>query len=118
MIGTAMRDGLNSLQHLSSDDILAALGLEKRRSPVTGIVLPSVALFVAGAAVGAAAAVLLSPKSGEALRRDLSAGARDLTNKLGATAQAVQDYVGTTANAATNASRNHITGGGSNVSTT
>lgn len=100
MIGNAMRDSLHSLQNLSGDDILATLGLERRRSPITGIVLPSVALFAAGAIVGAAAAVLLAPKSGEALRRDLSSGARELTNKLGATAQAVQDYVGT--------NRNHV----------
>jgi hypothetical protein len=98
MFGIAMKDGLSSLQNLSSDDILSVLGLEKRRAPITGVVLPSLALFAAGAVVGAAAAVLLAPKSGEALRRDLTAGAKDLTNKLQATAQSVQDYVGTTRN--------------------
>ncbi|MEY4580573.1 MAG: YtxH-like protein [Pseudomonadota bacterium] len=111
IIGSAVRDGLHSLQNLTSDDILAALGVEKRRSPVTGIILPSVALFIAGAAVGAAAAVLLSPKSGEALRRDLSNGARDIGNRLGATAQAVQEYVAPPA-------RNHVGNAGSNATTT
>jgi YtxH-like protein len=108
MIGTAMKDGLSSLQNLSADDILAVLGLEKRRTSISGVVLPSVALFAAGAVVGAAAAVLLAPKSGEALRRDLTAGARDLSTKLQATAQSVQDYVGTT--------RNHVNSG-TNAST-
>lgn len=98
MFGTTVKDGLSSLQNLSADDILSVLGLEKRRSAVTSVVLPSVALFAAGAVVGAAAAVLLAPKSGEALRRDLTAGAKDLSNRLQATAQSVQDYVGTTRN--------------------
>ena len=93
MIRTAMRDGLQSLQNINSDDILAALGLEKRRNTLTDVLLPSVALFTAGAVVGAAAAVLLAPKSGAPLRRDLSDGARDLTQRLGSTAQAVQEYV-------------------------
>jgi len=88
-----MRDSLQSLQNFSSDDILAALGLQKRRNSFD-VLLPSVALFTAGAVVGAAAAVLLSPKSGAVLRRELSDGARDLSQRLGTTAQAVQEYVG------------------------
>ena len=93
MIRTAMRDGLQSLQGINGDDILAALGLEKRRNTFD-VLLPSVALFAAGAVVGAAAAVLLTPKSGPALRRDLTDGAKDLSQRLGTTAQAVQEYVG------------------------
>lgn len=92
MIRTAMRDGLQSLQSISGDDILAALGLEKRRNNYD-VLLPSVALFAAGAIVGAAAAVLLTPKTGPALRRELTDGARDLSQRLGTTAQAVQEYV-------------------------
>ena len=92
MIRTAMRDGLQSLQSFSGDDILAALGLEKRRTNVD-VLLPSVALFAAGAIVGAAAAVLLTPKTGPAMRRELTDGARDLSQRLGSTAQAVQEYV-------------------------
>jgi hypothetical protein len=93
MIRTAMRDGLQSLQNFSGDDILAALGLAKRRDPLTEVVLPSLALFTAGAVVGAAAALLLAPKPGPVLRRELSDGARDLSQRLGTTAQAVQEYV-------------------------
>ena len=93
MFRTAMKDSLQSLQNFSSDDILAALGLQKRRNGFD-VLLPSVALFTAGAVVGAAAAVLLSPKSGAALRRDLTDGAKDLSQRLGTTAQAVQEYVG------------------------
>jgi hypothetical protein len=98
MIRTAVRDGLNSLQNFGTDDVLAALGLEKRRDPFMQVVLPSVALFAAGAMVGAAAAMLLTPKSGPVLRRQLSEGARDLSQKLGNTANqashAVQEYIG------------------------
>jgi len=98
MIRTAVRDGLNSLQNFGSDDVLAALGLQKRRDPFLEVVLPSVALFAAGAMVGAAAAMLLTPKAGPVLRRELTEGARDLTQKLGNSANqathAVQDYLG------------------------
>jgi hypothetical protein len=89
---TALRDGLSSLQNFSGDDILAALGLEKRRSYNTAAALvPPIALFAAGALVGAAAAVLLTPKTGPQMRRELSDGARDLQQKLTSTAQ---DYAG------------------------
>jgi hypothetical protein len=94
MLSSAMRDGVQSLRSLSADDVLAVLGLEKRRSTFPDVIVPSLALFAAGAVVGAAAAVLLAPKSGAALRRDLTDGAKDIGQRLGTTAQAVQDYVG------------------------
>ena len=98
MIRTAVRDGISSLQNFGTDDVLAALGLAKRRDPLTEVVLPSVALFAAGALVGAAAAILLTPKSGPMMRRELTEGARELTQKLGNSASqathAVQEYVG------------------------
>jgi len=86
MMRLAMRDGLNSLQNLSGDDILAAIGLERRRA-VSDALIPSLALFTAGALVGAAAAVLLTPKTGQQLRRELTDGARDLSQKITSTAQ-------------------------------
>ena len=98
MFRTAVRDGLTSLQNFGTDDVLAALGLARRRDPFTEVVVPSIALFTAGALVGAAAAMLLTPKTGPALRRELTEGARDLTQKLGTTAtqasNAVQEYIG------------------------
>jgi hypothetical protein len=88
----AVRDGLSSLQSFSGDDILAALGLEKRRSYSSASALvPPLAIFTAGALVGAAAAVLLTPKTGPQMRRELSDGARDLQQKLSSTAQ---EYTG------------------------
>jgi hypothetical protein len=90
MLRLAMRDGLSSLQNLSADDILAAIGLERRRT-VSDALVPSLALFTAGALVGAAAAVLLTPKTGQQLRRELTDGARDLSQKITSTAQ---EYTG------------------------
>jgi hypothetical protein len=99
MLHTAMRDGLQSLQNLSAEDILATLGLQRRNSGASAI-LPSVAIFAAGAIVGATAAVLFAPKSGATLRRELTDGARDIGQKLTNTATSatgvVQDYIGAT----------------------
>lgn len=77
--------------NLSSDRMLGTIGLAKRRDPVRDVWLPFMALFAAGAVIGASAAVLLTPKSGATLRRDLSQGARGvrrkLTNGVGSTAR-------------------------------
>jgi hypothetical protein len=103
MIRTAMTDGLNSLRNFSGDDILAALGLEKRRSYNTAASLvPPIAIFTAGALVGAAAAVLLTPKTGPQLRRELTDGARDISTKLQSTAQ---EYVSAVRPQSSNASQ-------------
>ncbi|WP_437730349.1 YtxH domain-containing protein [Sorangium sp. So ce1335] len=51
---------------LGVDDVLGWVGLARKRSPLT-----TLALFGAGIAVGAGVAVLLSPTSGQALRRDI-----------------------------------------------
>jgi hypothetical protein len=84
-----MKDGLQSLQKIGTDDILAALGLQRRRNSFDAALAPSIALFAAGALVGAAAAMLLAPKSGQALRKELSAGAKDLGQRIGTTATSV-----------------------------
>jgi hypothetical protein len=92
MMRTAMKDGLESLQSLSGDDILAALGLEKRRSySAASALVPSLAIFTAGALVGAAAAVLFTPKTGPQLRRELTDGAKDFSSKISSSAQ---EYAG------------------------
>ena len=97
---TAMKDGLTSLRNLSGDDILAALGLERRTSYSTASALvPPLAIFTAGALVGAAAAVLLTPKTGPQLRRELTDGARDLSQKLSSSAQ---EYAGALRSGSTN----------------
>lgn len=82
MFQTAVRDRLNTLQNLSADDVLGVLGLQRRRSAIDDMLVPSLAIFAAGAFVGAATALLLAPKPGPQLRRELSEGARDLSQRL------------------------------------
>jgi hypothetical protein len=89
MFQSSLKDGLQSLQSIRSDDILAALGLQRRPSNFTETFGPAVAIFAAGAVVGAAAALLLAPKPGPQLRKELSDGARDLGHRIGATASSV-----------------------------
>lgn len=60
----------SDISSLKKDDILAALGLEKRSS-MTSDVLATVGIFGLGLLVGAAGALLLAPKSGQDLREDL-----------------------------------------------
>ena len=83
---------------LSTDDVLGALGLQKRIAALAPAAISPVSMFVAGAVVGAAAALLLSPKSGEAMRHDLTSGAKDLGQRIGEKAHAVQSYVASSQN--------------------
>jgi len=89
MFQNSFKGGLQSLQNLGSDDILAALGLQRRPSTFSATFGPSAAVFAAGAVVGAAAALLLTPKAGPQLRRQLTDTARDLGQRFGASASSV-----------------------------
>jgi len=103
-----VRNGFGSVRQLGSDDILSALGLQRRRELASQNVAQA-ALFVAGTFVGAAIALLLSPKSGESLRQDLSSGAKELGQRIGARAQAVQNFVSSGRSAQPNGSLPHST---------
>ena len=71
---------LESLKNLSREDILGALGLETKRS--TGSALAgSMAVFGVGLLVGAAAALLMAPKTGVDLREDVTSRIRNLKNR-------------------------------------
>jgi gas vesicle protein len=61
---------LNDLRDLSKDDILSALGLASKPSTSEQL-LGSLGIFGIGLLVGAGAALLLAPKSGQELRDDL-----------------------------------------------
>jgi hypothetical protein len=61
------------LRSLDRNDGLAWFGLSRRRSP-----LVSIAIFAAGAAVGAGAGLLFAPMSGADMRRTLLGAAKDL----------------------------------------
>lgn len=74
---------LEDLKNLSKDDILGALGLETKRS-ASGVVASSLAVFGMGLVVGAAAALMMAPKTGRELRDDVSSRLRSFTGKEGA----------------------------------
>ncbi|AUX34476.1 MULTISPECIES: YtxH domain-containing protein [Sorangium] len=78
---------------LGFDDVLGWVGLARKRSPLT-----TLAFFGAGVAVGAGVAMLLSPTSGEALRRDilnrLDGLKRQATRGVEQAERKVQDKVG------------------------
>ena len=83
---------------LGFDDVLGWVGLSRKRSPLTAI-----GLFGAGVAVGAGAALLLSPTSGEALRREiltrLDGLKRQATRGVEQAERKVQDKVGSAVDA-------------------
>jgi hypothetical protein len=66
-----------AISNLSKDDILDALGIERSGSWLG----PAAAAFGIGLVVGAAAALLLAPKSGRELREDLTGRMREMREK-------------------------------------
>ncbi|MFL5318590.1 MAG: YtxH domain-containing protein [Myxococcaceae bacterium] len=61
---------LKKFKNVDKDDLLKLIGVEERRSG-SEIFFTSLGLFTAGVLVGAGAALLLAPKSGTELRKDL-----------------------------------------------
>jgi hypothetical protein len=62
---------LSDISDLSKDDILSALGLASKPTDSERL-LSAVGIFGVGLLVGAGAALLFAPKSGQGLREDLS----------------------------------------------
>jgi YtxH-like protein len=92
MIQDTVRDRLDAVRGLSSEDILAALGLQRKRSTLDAV-LPALGVFAAGLAIGTGVALLLAPKSGREMRRELKGKANDLTERIGASAQEIVQEV-------------------------
>jgi YtxH-like protein len=63
------------------NDILGVIGLERRPSAFSRA-LPALGLIAVSAAIGAGAALLLAPSSGEQLRNRLSDGLDDVKHRL------------------------------------
>ena len=76
-----LKSKARAMQDFSTDDILSALGLQRQRT-VFDAMLPTTVAFIAGAATGAGIALLLAPKTGAEMRRDLSNKASELTKSL------------------------------------
>lgn len=85
MIQDKVKNRLDTIHGLSSEDILSALGLSRKRSGLE-MLLPAAGVFVAGLAIGTGVALLLAPKPGRQLRHDLKNKANELTGRIGATA--------------------------------
>jgi len=74
------------------NDILGVVGLERRPSAYSRV-LPALGLVAVSAAVGAGAALLLAPSSGEELRARLSDGLDDVKHRLDDVKGRVNDKV-------------------------
>ena len=96
MIQNTVKDKLEAVRGMSSDDVLSALGLERRRTPID-IMIPAAGIFLAGFVVGAGVAMLVAPMSGREARRQLRGKATDLSQRLqsqaGSLAHEVRDNV-------------------------
>ncbi len=71
---------LSDIRDLNKDDILSALGLATKPS-TSDRLLGTLGVFGVGLLVGAGAALLFAPKSGQALREDLGDRFRKLRNE-------------------------------------
>ncbi len=69
------------LRKMGMADHFATMGLVPRTRI---LILPAMGLFAAGAACGAAAAMLLTPRTGEALRKDMGDLIGNMRNRAGA----------------------------------
>ncbi|MGC4114408.1 MAG: YtxH domain-containing protein [Myxococcales bacterium] len=62
---------ISDIRDLSRDDLLAAMGLQRKSTAMDWIV-PGLGLFAVGILVGAGMGLLFAPKSGAQLRSDLA----------------------------------------------
>ena len=75
----------DEVRNFSPDDILHALGLEKKRSSAEKM-LPMIGIFGAGLLVGAGVALLLSPKTGREIREAIGGTVSKYTSREAAEA--------------------------------
>ena len=75
---------MSYLENLNPNQWLHAIGLQREAESayLMDTVLPALAFFSAGMVVGAAVAVLVTPKTGRELRNDLSRKASELTETV------------------------------------
>lgn len=69
--GTAIKNGAATLRRYDKNDILAAIGLEPKRT-TTQVVLPALGFFAVGILAGVGLGMLFAPKPGYELREDLT----------------------------------------------
>lgn len=74
---------MNSIRNITSDDLLAAIGLQTRRT-AADMVLPALGVFGTGLLLGAGLGLLFAPKTGAQSRQFLGDNIDDLTKKIAA----------------------------------
>lgn len=88
----AVTSAAKKASDLSTDDILAALGLRRQPSGLS-LVLPAAGYFAAGIMFGAGLGLLLAPRSGAETRRQLKGKATGFTRRLGSAAEELAEEV-------------------------
>ena len=69
--GTAIKKGARNLRAYDREDLLAAIGLEPKRS-TSEVMMPAIGFFAVGILAGVGLGMLFAPKPGYELREDLS----------------------------------------------
>jgi YtxH-like protein len=72
---------LRDLTDIDREDILGALGLQTRASTTTWV-LGTLGLFGLGMVIGAGVALMLAPKPGAELRRDIEGRIRNVRERV------------------------------------
>ena len=83
---------VNNVSSFELNDVLGVIGLERRPSAFSRA-LPALGLVAVSAAVGAGAALLLAPSSGDELRARLSDGLDGVKNSLDDAKSRVNDKI-------------------------
>jgi hypothetical protein len=83
---------LRDLTDLEKDDILGALGLQTKGSTV-GWVFGTLGLFGLGMVIGAGVALMVAPKPGSELRRDLESRLKNVRERIGNGQQSLESNV-------------------------
>ena len=86
-------DFIKDLKNLDRDSVLSSLGL-RERPEVPDQLLPALGIFTAGLLVGACMGLLMAPKSGRSMRRQLRRGATDIVDKAQETVEELRGEKG------------------------
>jgi hypothetical protein len=75
------------LNEIDVDDILEALGLERRGFTGVASLVPAISMFAIGAVVGAAVGMAFAPRPGSEMRQDLGRRVDEIKKKIGTNGQ-------------------------------